>query len=253
MYNPVYARFTTMDPMAEKYYSISPYAYCAGNPINLVDPDGKIIRIRNNSADALTDLARIAATRRGSTILSGLTESRNTYSLEPVVFSWNAGFTGREISYVTHPIICADFNSPSEFVYMGHELKHASDHDNGEIPVKRNGEVVSRPRAESSAVSFENYLRSVYGIPFLRKGYRGFVKGENGFNPTTYRTKGERIKNFKKIDSNESGTAYGYSYVRTSWGQTSTEYIVVGIDDNSEFYYEKYATEEEYQKAISEW
>jgi hypothetical protein len=41
--------------------------------------------------------------------------------------------------------------------------------------------------------------------------------------------------------------------VRTSWGQTSTEYIVVGIDDNSEFYYEKYATEEEYQKAISEW
>ena len=33
-------RFTTMDPLAEKYYSISPYAYCAGNPVNLVDPDG---------------------------------------------------------------------------------------------------------------------------------------------------------------------------------------------------------------------
>ncbi len=29
-----------MDPLAEKYYSISPYAYCAGNPVNLVDPDG---------------------------------------------------------------------------------------------------------------------------------------------------------------------------------------------------------------------
>lgn len=34
-------RWTTMDPMAEKYYSISPYAYCAGNPVNLVDPQGK--------------------------------------------------------------------------------------------------------------------------------------------------------------------------------------------------------------------
>ena len=34
-------RFTTMDPMAEKYYGISPYAYCAGNPIRLVDPNGK--------------------------------------------------------------------------------------------------------------------------------------------------------------------------------------------------------------------
>jgi RHS repeat-associated protein len=27
-YDPTAARFTTVDPMAEKYYSISPYAYC---------------------------------------------------------------------------------------------------------------------------------------------------------------------------------------------------------------------------------
>ena len=40
MYNPSLARFTTMDPLCEKYYSISPYAYCAGNPVNLVDPSG---------------------------------------------------------------------------------------------------------------------------------------------------------------------------------------------------------------------
>jgi hypothetical protein len=32
--------FTTVDPLAEKYYSISPYAYCANNPINRIDPDG---------------------------------------------------------------------------------------------------------------------------------------------------------------------------------------------------------------------
>ena len=29
--------------MSEKYYGISPYAYCAGNPVNLVDPDGEEI------------------------------------------------------------------------------------------------------------------------------------------------------------------------------------------------------------------
>ena len=29
-----------MDPLAEKYFSISPYAYCAGNPVNIVDPEG---------------------------------------------------------------------------------------------------------------------------------------------------------------------------------------------------------------------
>ena len=34
------ARFTTMDPLCEKYYGISPYAYCGNNPVNAVDPDG---------------------------------------------------------------------------------------------------------------------------------------------------------------------------------------------------------------------
>jgi RHS repeat-associated protein len=33
-------RFTTMDPLAAKYYSISPYVYCGNNPINRADPDG---------------------------------------------------------------------------------------------------------------------------------------------------------------------------------------------------------------------
>ena len=37
------ARFTTMDPLCEKYYSVSPYAYCGGNPVNAVDPDGRYI------------------------------------------------------------------------------------------------------------------------------------------------------------------------------------------------------------------
>ena len=42
-YNPAGAvSFTTMDPLCEKYYSVSPYAYCAGNPVNLVDPSGAI-------------------------------------------------------------------------------------------------------------------------------------------------------------------------------------------------------------------
>ncbi len=33
-------RTTTIDPLAEKYYSISPYAWCGNNPVNAIDPDG---------------------------------------------------------------------------------------------------------------------------------------------------------------------------------------------------------------------
>ncbi len=35
--------FTSLDPMCEKYYWLSPYLYCANNPVNAFDPDGNII------------------------------------------------------------------------------------------------------------------------------------------------------------------------------------------------------------------
>ena len=34
-------QFTSVDPLAERNYSISPYAYCSGNPVNRIDPDGR--------------------------------------------------------------------------------------------------------------------------------------------------------------------------------------------------------------------
>ena len=36
--------FLSVDPMADKYPSISPYAYCAWNPVKLVDPNGDTIK-----------------------------------------------------------------------------------------------------------------------------------------------------------------------------------------------------------------
>ena len=35
----------SVDPMSDKYPSISPYAYCAWNPVKLIDPDGRTIWI----------------------------------------------------------------------------------------------------------------------------------------------------------------------------------------------------------------
>ena len=42
-YDPATSLFTTIDPLCEKYYHIYPYAYCAGNPVNRVDPEPKHI------------------------------------------------------------------------------------------------------------------------------------------------------------------------------------------------------------------
>ena len=39
-YDPLLPAWDRMDPLCEKYYHVSPYAYCANDPVNLVDLDG---------------------------------------------------------------------------------------------------------------------------------------------------------------------------------------------------------------------
>ena len=51
-YDPACAQFTQMDPLCEQYPHLSPYAYCAGNPVRYVDPDGRewiTVKYKNDS------------------------------------------------------------------------------------------------------------------------------------------------------------------------------------------------------------
>jgi hypothetical protein len=163
-----------------------------------------------------------------------------------------AGFDGREIRYVTHPIVPVDFSSPSEFVYMGHELSHANDYVAGSVHLDREGHPVgSINSTESNAVTFENYLRTVYRIPVLRKFYHGVA-----INSVTTRKNKERVKNFTQLDQRDDGRAFGFTYVsyyKDRNGSESQRYMIAGIDEKDAFYYQYYETEEDYQRAISEW
>ena len=48
----------SIDPMSDKYPSISPYAYCAWNPVKLVDPDGREIDLSNLSSSSQERLVK---------------------------------------------------------------------------------------------------------------------------------------------------------------------------------------------------
>ena len=44
-HDPILARWDRIDPLCEKYYNVSPYAYCVNNPVRFIDPDGRHVRI----------------------------------------------------------------------------------------------------------------------------------------------------------------------------------------------------------------
>ena len=50
-YDPILARFTTHDPLAEKYPWLSPYNHCANNPMRFVDKDGMRITYTENDIE----------------------------------------------------------------------------------------------------------------------------------------------------------------------------------------------------------
>ena len=41
----------SVDPLADKYPNVTPYLYCNGNPIMLVDPDGRIVVYKDESGE----------------------------------------------------------------------------------------------------------------------------------------------------------------------------------------------------------
>ncbi len=48
----------SVDPMADKYPGLSPYVYCANNPVRLVDPDGRTWEEEKDEARSNTLIAR---------------------------------------------------------------------------------------------------------------------------------------------------------------------------------------------------
>ncbi|MDI9604174.1 MAG: RHS repeat-associated core domain-containing protein, partial [Bacteroidota bacterium] len=60
-YDAALGRWLTVDPLAEKYPNISPYAYCGNNPVNRIDPDGRmpvlLVPLIKGSVGAIADAA----------------------------------------------------------------------------------------------------------------------------------------------------------------------------------------------------
>jgi len=155
-YYPAIGRFTSVDPLAEKYYSISPYAYCAGNPVNAIDLKGDSVTFTAESNDQIKTTQNLINNGIGLSVanidnkgilsvgdlsedqLSNLTDEQKNFYLEMkgvasakdmvsigIVDNSEKVFVG---SYETGQIDIADINAfgtgevANKFSTFGHEI-----------------------------------------------------------------------------------------------------------------------------------
>ena len=76
LYDPFSARWTAMDPLVSKYSALSPFNYCGNNPINIVDPDGKIWETAWDVASLITGvksfISNVKQGKVGAAVLDGI-------------------------------------------------------------------------------------------------------------------------------------------------------------------------------------
>ena len=250
-------RFTAIDPLCEKYFALSPYVFCANNPVNYIDPDGKIIKIANNRVNALTYFAKIAATNLGSSRMNDLIRSKQTYTAKSVFLTKDLKYDNfsNTIYYVNDSWYSdIDGGSPSEYALLGHELDHAWHHHNFQIDSYK-GMIKNRLYLEKEAVSFENYLRTAYGDNNIRRKYEGLKGGKEWeFFPYNLNRNNELITNFSQLGHNRNKTSLGFSYEKSvNNGKSVKQYLIISTDKNDNLNYRIFNSKEEYDKATFNW
>ena len=201
-------RFTTIDPMAEKYPSISPYAYCAGNPIRYIDPDGKEVRIylddtnyviyKNQelytsegdlyngvnqfAVNVMKDLISLEGTDiQLSDRISQIIDSSNIHNIKETkkynqtrssISKKKKGIpTGSTVEYNPYKEETVNGDKRPPVVGLAHELlSHSWDADNGSM----NSNVLEEGirMDEIDAINIENKVRKSLNLP-IRTKYKG--------------------------------------------------------------------------------
>ncbi|MDR2002767.1 MAG: RHS repeat-associated core domain-containing protein, partial [Prevotella sp.] len=106
-YESALGRFTSVDPLAEKYYNISPYAYVMNNPLKYIDPTGGDIVISGAlNQDALKQLQAGA----GSSITLTMTGNGNVCYTKNI--EGNLSFNAQKIaSMIDNSSIIVNLNT----------------------------------------------------------------------------------------------------------------------------------------------
>ena len=217
LYDPAVGRWLTQDPLSEKYYGISPYAFCAGNPMRYVDPDGRKIVIgtfwqRLGAAlgmkiDFIEKVSKQfeqnnAASSEIKSIYQELEKSDLVFKVLPLSESPEGSDIGIHVISDTDAVlgegqgatlyydpdmkVRADGQPRDPRIALAHELGHLKDFMDGNvIPVDKdkfeagdNAEKAKMVLNERTSLATENEIRKVLGYELREKFFEEDKRGD---------------------------------------------------------------------------
>ena len=166
-YDPALGRWMNVDPLAEKYPNMSPYIYCANNPVLYVDPDGRefvegkehVEKFRNDTnalikskSDEVLKLNNtggspkkigklnneISELNNALTELKTLEDSDQKYSIFTNSKDIREGADGNVQYNLKSDVLNINIRG-NDIGDLSHELKHAHQFEIGQISLKGNG------------------------------------------------------------------------------------------------------------------
>ena len=166
-YDAIVPVFTSLDPLCEKYYHISPYAYCANNPVRFIDPDGRYFSEKGETIEILKQfmsylqmqLSKIGKKMNkaeGEKLEKLELKYKKTYERNQRIFNeiyqlassdqvYSIGYSNEHSSGdITmsggkftggrfHISIAEGYSFDEKMGVIGHELKHAFQFEKGEL------------------------------------------------------------------------------------------------------------------------
>jgi len=240
-------RWSSMDPLCEKYYDVSPYAYCAGNPVNRIDPDGNYIAwfdetgkewkydiilksfidISGNKYEGSNQfiisvsesLNKLLQGKHGYSLVSDLVSKKEGIQIienRAKCYESNIGLSPFDSKIQSGICFCIgqDVYGGTDYTNLAHELAHSQDRLNGTMDNNKwfieNEKVVTN--AEIYSMHIENLVRAEQQLP-LRKYYvetSGDVYSikNNSVKSLYFDRDGKHLDKFRKLPNDEDGYVY---------------------------------------------